>query len=988
MWYIRYSLALLIRIAFLISLGIISPLIWAQSDIEFDTNFLRGSGYRSLSASDVKKLGSVRPGLLTVDVYRNDKSLGRFPVLFTLPAGDADSPAKPCIDSALFLQLGVTTASVSEKGQVLLKTLLADTGSASNSKSCLYMEDWVSGATALYKNSDLLLSLTIPQAFLETQRLNSVPAELLTRGNDAGFMNYNFNNYQSQTSQSNFLSLNGGFNTWGWQLRNSFFLGQNSSATGQSSTQYTPGQLYARRPLIDLKSNLSLGDVNIDSPIIGGGIPLRGVQMASEEGLMNDDERSYRPVVKGVARTFARVRVLQNSVVFFEQTVPPGPFVFNDLNPPSAIGNLEVVVTESDGSQQTFIEAYSMSAGKLNPGTYRYNFSTGQYRTSTTHAQNTPVVQGYLRYGLNSWITPAVEILSSGNYHNLGLQTAFSNTLGSLNLSSRYSQAKTTLSSTSGQSTYLAYTAPAFGLFQLYASHNEQSQTYVSPSSALSGTALPTTLNTFSTSPKGSSNLSLGINLKSFGSLSLGVSQQTSWGMSGKNQQYRISYSKNWAQAMLSVYYTQAKTVGLSASSSNINTLGASLSIPLEFASERPLLNAGYNQTGKAPATQSLSTSGTKDNIYYSANYSQSGETSSYGGSLSSVKPWGNVGVSASSSSGGSVQTGLSASGAVVMHKDGFLLSPYLGSTFAIVEVPQGEGASIFGSQARINSSGFGVMPSLTPYYLNDVQLSLEDAPLNLEIDNVGKKVAPVNGAIVYMKFKTTRGFPLLLVLNTPTGQRVPIGSSVTNSEGVEVGVVGQGSRALVRVNTHKDTLKVFWGDQPHENCTVSYAVDEQKKGPTDTFTTLKLLCNVGTQVAAVPLDSRTEAAPVRPQIDPATPKAAPVRPAITPPKFTTNTGYPLLLRLTTHNGQPVPAGATVSNSQGAELGLVRQGGLALVRVNMKTDTLTVSWGDTPPENCTVNYALDDQKKDQAHVYFSLKLLCNSSQIKSNVGFK
>ena len=92
-----------------------------------------------------------------------------------------------------------------------------------------------------------------------------------------------------------------------------------------------------------------------------------------------------------MARTNARVRVLQNNAVILEQNVPPGPFELPELNPISSVGNLQVVVSEADGSEQRFVVPFSISMGKLNPGSYRYSVATGLYRNFTS-TQNTQVV--------------------------------------------------------------------------------------------------------------------------------------------------------------------------------------------------------------------------------------------------------------------------------------------------------------------------------------------------------------------------------------------------------------------------------------------------------------------------------------------------------------------------------------------------------------------------------------------------------------------
>ena len=137
------------------------------------------------------------------------------------------------------------------------------------------------------------------------------------------------------------------------------------------------------------------------------------------------------------------------------------------------------------------------------------------------------------------------------------------------------------------------------------------------------------------------------------------------------------------------------------------------------------------------------------------------------------------------------------------------------------------------------------MVPYLSPYFLNDVQISLEGASNELEVENASQKVAPVEGSIVRLKFSANSGRPLLIVLQASSGARVPIGATVSDAAGNEVGTVGQGSRALVRVQTNKDRLKVVWGDKPDETCWLDYALDEKQTANASGFTNLKLRCEV-----------------------------------------------------------------------------------------------------------------------------------------------
>ena len=289
---------------------------------------------------------------------------------------------------------------------------------------CLFISDWVATSSDRFESGELRYDIQIPQAFLTRSSRQTVPKELLTRGDNAAFVNYNFNNFNSASVSANYLSLSSGINVGGWQFRQGSSVSQNE--LGQN--QYRVGETILKRPLIDQKANLVIGDTSTDSPVVGG-VPVRGVRVSSEEALYPESEREFRPVVRGVARTNARVRVLQNNAVILEQNVPPGPFELADLNPISSVGNFQVVVAEADGSEQRFVVPFSISIGKLNPGSYRYSVATGLYR-NFTGTQNTQVVQAYVRYGLNTLVTPTIDFLAGPNYRNLGLQTSFNGALG------------------------------------------------------------------------------------------------------------------------------------------------------------------------------------------------------------------------------------------------------------------------------------------------------------------------------------------------------------------------------------------------------------------------------------------------------------------------------------------------------------------------------------------------------------------------------
>jgi outer membrane usher protein len=800
-----------------------------DEDIEFEMDFLKGKAFRNLTPLDVKRLGGTRPGNVDADVYRNGRMVSKNTVKFMVePKSDE---VRPCISPKLFQQFDVKPAYISPEGAKLLETanLLI------TPDNCLFLDQWVAGASSEFDPADLRLEITIAQAFLSRPNRQSVPPEMLSRGENAGFINYNLNNYNTKEISSNFLGLQSGVNVAGWQLRYSSYVSQSITSTSKTS-QFVSGSAYVKRPLLDLKSNLVLGNISTNSPIIGS-TPIRGARITSEEGMLPDEERSYRPIIKGVARTNARVRVTQNNVVLFEQTVPPGPFLFEEINPISSVGNLQVVIAEADGSQQTFVVPYSQAAGKLNPGSVRYSVATGVYRNFTT-TQNTAVLQAYVRYGLNEFWSPGVEILLGSQYRNVGLQANFNSKLGSLSFNSLFSNLSTD-KNPSGFAQNINYATPNLGAFSGNAGLGMQSEFYKTPSAGLN--LDPNALFT-NDAFKYNAFAGLSMNLSSLGGVSLSVSQQRNWKDQG-SQQVRLGFGTTIQRVNLGVSLDKTTFTDGTAST---NSLSVSAAVPLDFLG--PLngnLRAGYLQRDSGDPSQTITYSGSNDatQTNYNLSETKSGKTSTSSAAASWGHPYGGLGVSLSSTSQGGQQYGLSAFGSMVLHEGGVLLAPNVGETFGIVEVPKGEGASLVGSNALVNSRGYGVVPNLSPYFMNDVQISLEGASSELEVENPVQRVAPVEGSIVRLKFNSTSGRPLLIVLQTSNGKPVPIGASIIDPQGNELATVGQGSRVLLRVKKAKDRLNVVWGDKPNESCFIEYALDDKKVTTTSGFTNLKLAC-------------------------------------------------------------------------------------------------------------------------------------------------
>ncbi len=132
-----------------------------------------------------------------------------------------------------------------------------------------------------------------------------------------------------------------------------------------------------------------------------------GVQLSSDTRMLPDSLRGYAPVVRGIAKTNAKVTILQDQTTLYETTVAPGPFTIDDLYPTHYAGDLTVVVTEADGSKSTYSMPYSSLAESIRPGLSRWSFTVG--KVQNVDAGNT-FSEAVWRQGLTNALT-----LNAGN---------------------------------------------------------------------------------------------------------------------------------------------------------------------------------------------------------------------------------------------------------------------------------------------------------------------------------------------------------------------------------------------------------------------------------------------------------------------------------------------------------------------------------------------------------------------------------------------
>lgn len=134
-----------------------------------------------------------------------------------------------------------------------------------------------------------------------------------------------------------------------------------------------------------------------------------------------DSERGYAPIVRGIAQSNATVEIRQNNYILYTSSVPPGPFEINDIYPSGSNGDLEIIITEADGSRHVTRQAFSALPIMVREGQLRYSLSAGTYTSNTSGETEPSLITGDLSYGLTSNLTGIIGVQSSNGYKSIAI---------------------------------------------------------------------------------------------------------------------------------------------------------------------------------------------------------------------------------------------------------------------------------------------------------------------------------------------------------------------------------------------------------------------------------------------------------------------------------------------------------------------------------------------------------------------------------------
>lgn len=807
-------------------------------EVQFNDAFLPEDS-RSLDLSVYQSGNPVMAGQYRADVILNGQLNSRQDIRIDAQA-DGSKPVV-CMSRGLLERQGVEISRLSPEASQLL-----------DSEDCAALGRLIPGATVSFSPENQTLDLSIPQASLKRNARGYVSPELWDRGVTAGMLSYNFNGNRNRTRAGNYdsayLGLNAGLNLGDWRLRH------NASMSWQSrqGNKYQALDSYAQRDITALKSQLTIGESNTTGEIFDT-LSYRGVQLASDDRMLPDSMRGYAPIIRGIARTNARVTVRQAGNVLLETTVAPGAFVIDDLYSTGYGGDLDVTVTEADGTEQSFVVPYASVSQLLRPGTSRFSLTAGETRNNFVD-QQARLLQGTLQYGLNNTFTGFTGMQSSDDYLSVLGGVAFGTPIGAMAVDVTHAQTDLESGTAKGQSMRLSYSKNVLSTgsnFSL-AAYRFSTRDYLDFSDAVQ--LLDAEKNGWDSSmfgrPRSRLSVTADQSLGPWGQVAISGYAQNYWNLPGSDVQYQLAYSKQLSRVSFSVSANRSR-LGLGDME---NSFLLTMSMPLEFGASSfgPQLTAQVGRDTRGNFNQQAGVSGTagEDRQYgYGVNFAHDGASNNKSASLNGQYTGARAMLTAALGRGdGYTSTSLGASGTLVAHTGGVTMTPYRGDTMAVVSAPGAEGAKVAGYPGlKLDGRGNAVVPYLRPYELNEVAIDPIGSSLDVELNETSLQVAPRAGAVVHLKYTTNQGRAVLLNVRLDDGSSLPFGAGVTDGDGASVGMVGQGGQLYARIKPETRHLLINWGSKVHQSCALiipSAPSDGQQLQQMDA------VCAAGKQVA------------------------------------------------------------------------------------------------------------------------------------------
>lgn len=786
---------------------------------------------------------------MRVDVYVNERFIAQERVEFRAVRGNRSrrTPPAPCLEHELLVRSGVDPA-VLDKASI--PTELADVRPPT--KNCIVVTTLSPDASVLFDAAELRLDISIPQVLMTRIARGSVDPAQWDAGITAAFADYSFGMLSERTpderSLHSTLQYSAGFNAgvWHWRYRGWV------SASGLGRLRHRPVRWFLERPVPAWHMVLGIGEISGANPLLAS-VPLYGATLGNDERMLPDSRRGYAPPVRGMATGASKLTVSQRGGIVYQTNVPAGAFVIDDLNPVVNRGDLEVEIAAHSGAIQRFSIPSASTSAMVRAGETRFDLGIGCHRTSRC---GDLLLDAATRYGLMDRLTAQAALQWTKAFASLAAGIAANTHAGALSFDAGLGlglappRAYTATTQTGRREDVperllasrirFAYATP---LASLHATFNAETSLRLGEGSIdlrewfASRRAIERQDTPRVSAARRHASVPLELHFRGFfaqtlhrrfswhASATLRLASRT---CSGKpipgGFDYQLGAGTTLGTVSLSLNFSHSRSWHSSdrpwhASLDLALRLGRSPQAPM--FSTRTDLDSARRKSRSMALTGTLSSRLMKENrLDYSLSASCEGATA-FGATdgtlardpLSSLQCAdsftfdlayaGTHGVAnAAFSRGGGISFGTS--GSVVLHHGGITFGPALGDTIALIDTKHGAGLGFAGMpQVRADRRGYAIVPYLTPYRLNDIEIDQANAPRGVRVTNSSRLVAPIAGAVVRVAIEAKRVDTRRFRISMSDGRAPPFGAAVRAANGERVSSMGQGGRLALPEHIH-----------------------------------------------------------------------------------------------------------------------------------------------------------------------------------------
>ncbi|NMY39446.1 MULTISPECIES: fimbria/pilus outer membrane usher protein [unclassified Pseudomonas] len=774
--------------------------------VEFQHGFMRQNSEHSedVSALALKSLSeknALPPGRYRVALRINQNYFAEREITFE--SNPQNNGLSPCLNAELLKEMGVRSETFRPEH---------------NAQACIDLPNLISGASFTMDNSTLRLSVSIPHIAMRRDIIGFVPVGQWQTGINAAFLNYQVSAQQGNSRylgsrESQDMNLTSGLNLGAWRFRSNQSLRQNDDGQREWLRAYT----FLQRDLPGTHAILTLGETFTSGDVFRS-MPIMGLSINSDLGMLPDVLQGYAPVIRGVAQSRAKLEVLQNGYPIYSTYVSPGAYAIEDLSTVGGSGELEVVLTEEDGQISRRTLPYASIGNLLRRGVWRYNATVARYN-SAYELEEPLLWQGTLAMGTLWNSTLYGGALASEFYRagTLGLARDFGSA-GALSLDVTHANAEVD-SETSHVVQGMSYAIKYGKSFETrtnlrFAGYRYSTEGYRDFEEALRERRQ----DGFYGSRRSRLEASVYQNLGKSSSIGLTFSHQDYWFSDYQQRQFQLQFNTHHKGISYNLYASQALSERNGMKTNR--QIGLSISLPLDFGRSTSLTYDAQKYGDRLSQRASLGGNAIDNRLSYRASVShENTQQTSATIALGYQTAFGSVG--AGFTHGRDHRNlSLNASGAVLLHDSGIEFGPYLGETMGIIEVPDIPDIGVVNSPGvRTNQRGFALVPYLRPYRVNEVQLKTDDLGPEIDIDNGTTQLIPRRGAIVKATFNARKVTRMVITGFTSAGTPLPFGARVSDSTNQELGMVGQGGQVMLSGATGKKTLQILWGDDARQGC-------------------------------------------------------------------------------------------------------------------------------------------------------------------------